>query len=98
MKGTDEHLPEHFAARAVDWPTFVISGGFLVAFVVAAIVIGVAPEWRSLGGLAVMPVVVLAANSAHFASSTVRLYTKPGATVDFPFVAYGLPLVAPGFV
>ena len=38
MKGTDEHLPEHFAARAVDWPTFVISGGFLVAFVVAAIV------------------------------------------------------------
>jgi choline-glycine betaine transporter len=38
MKETAEHLPEHFAARAVDWPTFIISGGFLVAFVVAAIV------------------------------------------------------------
>ena len=35
---TTEHQPEHFSAGAVDWPTFIISGGFLVAFVVAAIV------------------------------------------------------------
>ncbi|NNC76854.1 MAG: BCCT family transporter [Woeseiaceae bacterium] len=32
------HKPEQFSAKAIDWPTFIISGGFLVAFVVAAIV------------------------------------------------------------
>jgi glycine betaine transporter len=30
--------PEQFTSSAIDWPTFLISGGFLVAFVVAAIV------------------------------------------------------------
>ena len=39
-----------------------------------------------------LSVVLLAANSAHFAASTVRLYTKPGAVADWPFVAAGLPL------
>ena len=33
-----EHRPERFSARAVDWPTFIVSGGFLIAFVVAAFV------------------------------------------------------------
>jgi choline-glycine betaine transporter len=33
-----EHRPESFSARAIDWPTLIVSGGFLVAFVVAAIV------------------------------------------------------------
>ena len=37
MKPT-EHSPEHFSARAIDWPTFIISGGFLIAFVIMAIV------------------------------------------------------------
>lgn len=32
------HAPEHFAARSVDWPTFVISGGFMLAFVIFALV------------------------------------------------------------
>lgn len=33
-----QHKPERFSARAVDWPTFIVSGGFLIAFVIAAIV------------------------------------------------------------
>lgn len=35
MSNSNER-PEHFSARAIDWPTFVISGGFLIAFVIAA--------------------------------------------------------------
>ena len=37
--------------------------------------------------------IVLLANSAHFAASTVRLYTKEGSFRDLPFVTMGLPLV-----
>ena len=36
---------------------------------------------------------VLFSNSAHFAGSTVRLYTKPGSFRDLPFVTMVLPLV-----
>jgi len=32
-------------------------------------------------------------NAVHFAASTVRLYTKPGATNDFPFLAWGFPVI-----
>ncbi len=32
------HKAEPFSSRAIDWPTLLISGGFLIAFVVAAIV------------------------------------------------------------
>ena len=32
-------------------------------------------------------------NGAHFAASTVRLYTKPGATREQPFLSWGFPLV-----
>jgi hypothetical protein len=37
-------------------------------------------------------------NGAHFAASTVRLYTKPGARRDFPFLSYGFPLLCLGAV
>ena len=36
---------------------------------------------------------ILLSNSAHFAASTVRLYTKPGARQSLPFVSLALPLV-----
>ncbi len=35
----------------------------------------------------------LAINGAHFAASTVRLYTKPGARKDFPLVSWLLPIL-----
>jgi len=39
---------------------------------------------------------ILFSNSAHFASSTVRLYTKPGANghQSFPFLKFVLPILA----
>jgi hypothetical protein len=40
-----------------------------------------------------LPVLVLLGNSAHFAASTVRLYTKPNAFRDMPFLTLGFPLV-----
>jgi hypothetical protein len=39
-----------------------------------------------------LPILVLVSNSAHFAASTVRLYTKPGAFRDMPFLTLGFPL------
>ena len=39
-------------------------------------------------------VLLVVCNYAHFTSSTVRLYTKAGATARNPFVARGLPFVA----
>jgi hypothetical protein len=43
--------------------------------------------------MAALPLLVLFSNSAHFAASTVRLYTKPGSFRDRPFLTMGLPLV-----
>jgi hypothetical protein len=40
-----------------------------------------------------IPVVALLVNQAHFAASTVRLYTKPGAFQSLPFLSMVLPLV-----
>jgi glycine betaine transporter len=34
----DGHRPDKFAANAVDWPTLLISGGFMIAFTIAAVV------------------------------------------------------------
>lgn len=39
-----------------------------------------------------LPYFILLSNSAHFAASTVRLYTKPDAYKSRPFVTMGLPL------
>jgi hypothetical protein len=40
-----------------------------------------------------LPVVLLLVNSAHFAASTVRLYTKPAAMRELPFLTRGFPLL-----
>lgn len=37
--------------------------------------------------------VVLAVSYAHFAASTVRLYTRPGVVKEWPFLSIGLPLL-----
>jgi hypothetical protein len=38
-------------------------------------------------------VFILIFNSAHFAASTVRLYTKPGSFAEWPFLTMGFPVV-----
>ncbi|MDJ0926968.1 MAG: hypothetical protein QNJ73_04880 [Gammaproteobacteria bacterium] len=40
-----------------------------------------------------LPWLVLLANSAHFAASTVRLYSKPAYYQEFRFLAFGFPAV-----
>jgi hypothetical protein len=42
--------------------------------------------------------VFIAINGAHFAASTVRLYTKPGARQEFPILSWGFPIVCLGLV
>ena len=37
--------------------------------------------------------VFIAINGAHFAASTVRLYTKPDARTDYPLVSWVLPVI-----
>jgi hypothetical protein len=37
--------------------------------------------------------IFLLINGAHFAASTLRLYTKPGAKKEFPFLSWGFPVV-----
>ncbi|MBI81885.1 MAG: hypothetical protein CMJ81_01690 [Planctomycetaceae bacterium] len=40
-----------------------------------------------------LPLIILLSAGAHFAASTVRLYTKPGAFHSLPFITMALPLV-----
>lgn len=43
-----------------------------------------------------LPWVLLLANSAHFAASTVRLYDKPAFYKEFRFLAFGFPAITLG--
>jgi hypothetical protein len=57
---------------------------------------GVAPVAHALSRFTdagTLPFVVLLFSSTHFAASTLRLYTKPGAVASLPFVSFALPLL-----
>jgi hypothetical protein len=85
---------------------YLLIGGALS--LVAAAVVALLPAadrglWFSLqgpelGGVAAIAYAILLSNSAHFASSTVRLYTKPGARDALPFLSYGFPAVCIGIL
>ena len=56
--------------------------------------------WTALAGKSAsaflgltFPVLLLLCNQAHFAASTVRLYTKPHTRQELPFLTMGVPLV-----
>ncbi|HKC14142.1 MAG TPA: hypothetical protein VKI41_19105, partial [Vicinamibacteria bacterium] len=70
----------------------VIAGGLSLLVTAAVFWRGPGLDW---GGSKAMflAALVLVSNSAHFAASTVRLYTKPGAFRDLPFLTLGLPIV-----
>ena len=86
---------------------YLVIGGGLSLLVVAAVVridiVTVVLQWvlgpnvtvsaSSLALTASIPTLVLLSNSAHFAASTVRLYTKPGAFKDLPFLTMVFPLI-----
>ena len=44
--------------------------------------------------LETLPWFILLSNSAHFAASTVRLYTKPGTFKEHPYLTMAFPLVS----
>lgn len=72
---------------------YLVIGGGLSLLVLAALASGALP---SLGVLLKehLWTFVLLSNSAHFAGSTVRLYTRPGSFRQMPFLTMGLPLAS----
>lgn len=78
-----------FVSRTFD---YAVIGGGLSLLVVAALKLGAEASLTPLL-LANLGVIILLSNSAHFAASTVRLYTKRDTFRDLPFLTMGLPLV-----
>ena len=72
---------------------YLVIGGGLSIVVLGALQSGAIPSLNQVLERN-MWAIVFFANSAHFAASTVRLYTKPGAFKDFRFLTLGLPFVA----
>jgi len=69
----------------------LIGGGLSLLF---GIFLYLGRQAQGAGFLAVTPAVfILLSNSAHFAASTVRLYTKPGVYRALPFITMGFPLI-----
>ena len=75
---------------------YMLIGGGL-SIVVFVIVLS-NPHGAFFIGMEQLPYFILLSNSAHFAASTVRLYTKPGAYRSLPFLTMALPLVALGLL
>ena len=73
---------------------YFLIGGALSLVVV--FLLAMAPELNPFSTLEDFRYLILFSGSAHFASSTVRLYTKPGADghQSFPFVKIVLPVLA----
>ena len=72
---------------------YLLIGGGLSLLVIGWLTFGRAPavrQWLQTN----LWTLVLLSNSAHFAGSTVRLYTKPGSFRDLPFLTMGLPLAS----
>jgi hypothetical protein len=82
-------LGRSFVHPLVDY--LVIGGGLSLAL--TGVVLWL-PRYGQLLDNAALPYFILLSNSAHFAASTVRLYTKPGSYESLPFLTMGFPLAA----
>jgi hypothetical protein len=78
-----------FVHPAFDY--FLIGGGLSLIATVGVLAYPQYPQAISLSTLAFC---ILVSNSAHFAASTVRLYTKPGTYQALPFLTMAVPLVS----
>lgn len=81
------------AGRAFIHPVFdylIIGGGLSLAvgFLVLALGVNLGVQANFFAAL------VVVSNGAHFAASTVRLYTRPDATRTLPFLTIAFPLTA----
>lgn len=77
-----------FAGPVFDY--LIIGGGLSL---VATAIVWQMPSLRAIDPM-IVPYTALLANSAHFASSTVRLYLKPGAFETWPRLTMVFPLLA----
>ncbi len=75
---------------------YLLIGGAL-SLVVTAIVVTKQVRFE-FGGIDALAYLILLSNSAHFAASTVRLYTKPGVYESLPLLTMAFPLVAAGLL
>ena len=82
-------LGRSFVSPAFDY--LLVGGGLSLIF---TLWIWSHPAGYQLVDAGALQYILLFSNSAHFAASTVRLYTKPGAIESRPFVSKGLPWVA----
>jgi hypothetical protein len=73
---------------------YLLIGGGLSLLATLALAVMTGSGRQALVYPVLLPYLVLASNSAHFASSTVRLYTRPGALASWPFLTMGFPLTA----
>ncbi len=71
---------------------YLLIGGGLSLLVTAIVVLS--PARGDLLATGAMTFIVLFSNGAHFAASTVRLYTKPGAARSMPFLSKAVPPIA----
>jgi len=96
MASTEPRFPNALLGRSFVSPAFdylLIGGGLSLLF---TLVIWGQPAGLQLIGAGAFQYILLFSNSAHFAASTVRLYTKPGAVEARPFLSRGLPWIAFG--
>jgi hypothetical protein len=73
---------------------YLFIGGGLSLVVIPAVYLFAAPPVMQDFGM--LPWFILCSNSAHFAASTVRLYTKPGARDALPFLTMVFPILTLG--
>ena len=60
---------------------------------IAVVLLLLVPPIRALLDTSALLVLLVVGNSAHFAASTVRLYTKPSFRDDYPFLYFVFPLL-----
>lgn len=84
-------LGRSFLSPAAD--LLLIGGGLSLLFTVAVVATGGSRSPITAAIAPAFPLVLFLVNMTHFSASTVRLYAKPNAFVDFPFLTMGLPLL-----
>jgi hypothetical protein len=74
------------------WVDYLLIGS--VWSIVATAILAFRPSLSNSINITTLAVVILLVNSAHFAASTVKLYSDPRNFAKFPFVTMLLPLLA----
>jgi len=93
-------------AEARTWPPFQIGRAFIhplfdylligggLSLAATAVLVGNGPLAATLATSSWVAPLVFLSSTAHYAASTIRLYTKPGALPALPLLTLGFPLAA----